>query len=158
MNNLPIITVPNEHLRQKSQEVPAAKISSPEIQALVDNLIETMREEKGVGIAAPQVDKSLRVIIAEHNGSPEVFINPELTSLSWSKIDSEEGCLSVPGINGIVRRHRSATFLAYDRKGQEINLKVAGFFCIILQHEIDHLNGILFTDRVVRYTSPRRSI
>ncbi|MFH0928695.1 MAG: peptide deformylase [bacterium] len=154
MPRLTVITTPNDHLRQKAAELKIEDIAKPETQRFIDDMIETMHTENGVGLAAPQVDKSLRIITTSHEGRAEAFVNPSLSKLSWSKVMSDEGCLSIPGVYGIVRRHRSARLTAFSREGKPISIKVSGVFAVILQHEIDHLDGILFTDKVVKYTNP----
>ena len=93
----------------------------------------------------------LRVIIVEKDGEPMVIVNPELSDKSFAKVESEEGCLSVPGIWGVVKRHRSLTWKGLDENGKDIGGRATGFFAIVLQHEVDHLNGELFVDKVIRY-------
>lgn len=114
---------------------------------LIKDLKLTMKEENGVGIAAPQVGIHDRVIIAETADGPTAFINPEIIERAFKLVDSEEGCLSVPGIWGIVKRHRSVTVKALDESGKTVQLRANGLLSIIFQHEIDHLDGILFIDR-----------
>lgn len=143
----PVLHEPNEELRKKSEVVLPDRISSPEMKLLIDELKETMKKENGVGIAAPQIGVHDRVIIAETDGVPTAYINPEITERSFRMIDSEEGCLSVPGCWGIVRRHRSVTVRAMLEDGSGVTLKAQGLLSVIFQHEIDHLDGILFIDR-----------
>jgi len=145
--SLPILTVPNPFLKERSEDITKEQLLSQEMQEFFDLMIETMAIEDGVGLAAPQVGKHWRVIVVLRNGAPEVFINPEITKRSLRKSKNEEGCLSVPGFTGIVQRPRAIKLKALDRNGQEILIETDDFDAIIFQHEIDHLDGILFTDR-----------
>ncbi len=138
---------PNKQLRVVSVPVAADLVSSKDIQGLIEDLKVTMKKENGIGIAAPQVGIHERVIIVEMNGKPTAFINPELSDKSFKLIESEEGCLSVPGQWGLVKRHRSVTVKALDAHGVPVSFKANGLIAIIFQHEIDHLDGILFIDR-----------
>ncbi len=142
----PVLHNPDPQLRVKSEEVSAERIASPEMKLLITELKETMRKENGVGIAAPQIGVHDRVIIAEIDGIASAYINPVISNRSFRKIDSEEGCLSVPGTWGIVKRHRSITVTALDEAGNVLVLKPIGFDATVFQHEIDHLDGILFID------------
>lgn len=147
---MPPMTVlhnPNKELRVVSSPVEASRIGSKEIKRLIADLKITMKEENGVGIAAPQTGVHDRVIIAETEDGPTAFINPEITERSFKLVDSEEGCLSVPGIWGIVKRHRSVTVKALQEDGNALTIRATGLLAIIFQHEIDHLDGILFIDR-----------
>ena len=150
----PVLTDPNKELRKKSQTVDPQEITSDEIQGLIRDLIETMKVENGVGIAAPQIGVHKRVIIVESGNGPQAFINPEITSKSFRKIESEEGCLSVPGIYGIVKRSKSCKLKAFNRDGEPVTVSAENFPATVFQHEIDHLDGILFIDKVKHYTSP----
>lgn len=143
----PVLHEPNDELRKKSEVVSADRVTTPEMKLLIDELKETMGKENGVGIAAPQIGVHDRVIIAENDGVPTAYINPEITERSFRMVDSEEGCLSVPGCWGIVKRHRSVTVKATIETGENVVLKAQGLLSIIFQHEIDHLDGILFIDR-----------
>ncbi len=143
----PVLHEPNEQLRIKSDAVSDDRIVTPEMKLLIEELKETMALENGVGIAAPQIGVHDRVIIAETDGRPVAYINPEITERSFRMVDSEEGCLSVPGCWGIVKRHRSVGVKATTETGEKIGIKAQGLLAIIFQHEIDHLDGILFIDR-----------
>ncbi|MFZ2682162.1 MAG: peptide deformylase [Patescibacteria group bacterium] len=138
---------PDKQLRVMSEPVKAERFASAELLALIEDLKVTMKKEKGIGIAAPQVGVHDRVIIVDLLGKPTAFINPEITQKSFKLINSEEGCLSVPGEWGTVKRHRSVTVKAIDANGHEVSLKANGLQAIIFQHEIDHLDGVLFIDR-----------
>ncbi|MBI5370240.1 peptide deformylase [Candidatus Uhrbacteria bacterium] len=152
MSNLPILILPDPALRIPSMEVPISEWSSSRLRKLIEDLKETMAIENGVGIAAPQVGVRERVIIVDSGQGPQAFINPHIIQKSFRKIESEEGCLSVPGVFGMVRRHRSVVIEAFDEEGRSVTIRAKQFPAIVFQHEIDHLDGILFVDRVTRYT------
>ena len=141
-----------------SEPVALDRIGSKELNKLIKDMKDTMKVENGVGIAAPQVGVHDRVIIAETEEGPTAFINPEITERAFKMVDSEEGCLSVPGCWGIVKRHRAVTVKAYKEDGTQVTLKANGLLAIIFQHEIDHLDGILFIDRAedIRQTGSSR--
>ncbi|MBI4133359.1 peptide deformylase [Candidatus Uhrbacteria bacterium] len=132
--------------------MPPEKIATPELQTLIDDMIETMYAANGIGLAGPQIGVSERIIIAETGGrggehKPLALVNPEILKTSWRKVKSEEGCLSIPGVYGIVVRSRGVRARALDREGKLLTIKNSDLLAIILQHEIDHLNGVLFTDK-----------
>jgi len=156
MSLMRVLTEPNERLREKASDVDPEEISSARVQALIDDMIATMYASNGVGIAGPQVGSKDRVIIVETGSGATAFINPRIVSRSLSKVDSEEGCLSVPGVYGIVKRSKKVTLEAFSRDGKKVKLKAQGLPAIIFQHEIDHLDGILFIDKVDRFTNPPR--
>jgi peptide deformylase len=147
-----IVTHPAPVLRRKARKVTDF---SPELQALIDDMVETMRVAPGVGLAAPQVDVSLRVIVVEFGDEedPEVpaklymVINPEITRLSQEKEMGAEGCLSIPGFAGNVERPAEAVIKGLNRHGKPLRIKANGWLARIFQHEIDHLDGVLFIDR-----------
>ncbi len=155
-----IIGPSNSILRKKAHAVRPAEI--PELQTLIDDMIDTMRHEPGVGLAANQVAVSKRLAVIEYaeplpaDAPPEaeppkpklyVIINPEITAASKEMVNGTEGCLSVPGYAGHVLRHEAVTVKALNRKGQSIKIKARGWLARIFQHEIDHLNGVLFIDK-----------
>lgn len=143
-----ILTDPNPILRKRAEDVPIEDIAIPETQKLIDDMIETMYAANGIGIAGPQIGKLLRIFIAERGEhDPVAVINPTIIAKSWRKVQSEEGCLSIPGKYGIVKRHKSVTIRAYDREGKPTTIKATGQLALIFQHEIDHLDGMLFTDK-----------
>ena len=142
-----VLKNPNTELRKVSSPVPLKAVATSTMLGLIDTLKATMKKENGVGIAAPQVGIHERVIIAETKDGPTAFINPEIVETSFKMVESEEGCLSVPGVWGIVQRHRSVKVKALNEKAEEVTMKANGLLAIIFQHEIDHLNGILFIDR-----------
>lgn len=149
-----ILVVENPILRQKARKV--KKVDSA-LNKLIDDMLETMREAPGVGLAAPQLGVSLRVIVAEapieldgeetNKVDQMILINPELVEASGEEY-GQEGCLSIPGYVGIIKRSTNVTVKGLNRKGKEVKLRRSGFPARILQHEIDHINGILFTDRI----------
>lgn len=153
MANKSIITNPNELLREPSEKIAGSDISTDEIQTLIDDLIDSMREENGIGIAAPQIGIHKRVIIVDDGNGPQAYINPKIISKSLRKGHYvEEGCLSIPGVWGYVTRHKSVKIRAKNRHGDPVTLKADGLASVIFQHEIDHLDGVLFIDKVDEYT------
>jgi len=153
MTHKTVLTSPNKELRIISTEMTTAEFSDPKTIQLAKDLIETMRLENGIGIAAPQVGIHKRFIIVNiGEDDPRAFLNPKILSKSFLKIESEEGCLSVPGVFGMVKRHRSITVSAQDLKGETMTFRADGLMAIVFQHEIDHLDGVLFIDKVIRYT------
>jgi peptide deformylase len=128
------------------------------LQTLIDDMVETMRAAPGVGLAAPQVAVSERVIVVEYGDEEDetvpaklyVVINPEITRASPETDFGPEGCLSIPGILGDVERAHAVTVKGKNRHGQPLTLKAKGWLARIFQHEVDHLNGVLFTDRATR--------
>ena len=158
-----IIGPSNPILRKKAHAVRPAEI--PELQTLIDDMIDTMREEPGVGLAATQVAVSKRLVVVEYaeplpeDAPPDaappkpklyVLLNPEITAASEETVNGIEGCLSVPGYAGNVERHAAVTVKALNRKGQPIKLKAKGWLARIFQHEIDHLDGVLFIDKATK--------
>ena len=110
-------------------------------------LIDYLDSHPQVGIAAPQVGRWVRVFVAVEGKTPHIVINPVMVRKSWRMENGEEGCLSVPGKWGIVRRHRAFTLKGLDRHGKPVTHEGGGFFARVLQHELDHLDGVLFVDR-----------
>ena|SRR3989344_727382 len=149
---LKIITIPDPILTQKTD--PVKKIDR-DIFKLVQDMIETCRAANGIGLAAPQVGLSLRlcVINLEHLGlDPFALINPKIVTKSWKKIEMEEGCLSIPGVFGIVKRPEKITVKAINLAGKENIVKADGLLARVIQHEVDHLDGILITSKIIRRT------
>jgi len=143
-------------LRQRASEVEYLK--AQEIQNFIDDLIETGIDSNGVGIAAPQVNESLRIFIissrpnVRYPNAPELgpvaIINPEIIFFSEEKEKDWEGCLSIPGIRGLVPRHKTIRVKYQTREGNEVENEFSDFIARIFQHELDHLNGIVFLDRI----------
>lgn len=147
-----IVTLPNPVLTRKARPVTDF---GPELQELIDDMLETMREAPGVGLAAPQVDIPLRLFVAEWGDDEDdeaprksyVLVNPEIKRISRSTVMGIEGCLSIPGLLGEVERAEEVTIEAQNRRGQKMRIKAKGWLARIFQHEYDHLNGVLFIDR-----------
>ncbi len=158
MTAFEIVTIPTTTLREPSRDVSVAEIQTPEFQAFLDKLVFTMYEKDGVGIAAPQVGNNIRAIVVNGTGTPECLMNAEIIKASSAMEDSEEGCLSVPKTFGIVRRHKKITVRAINRHGRHVEFEAKNFPGIVLQHEIDHTNGILFIDKAERITEAGRHI
>jgi peptide deformylase len=150
-------------LRARARPVDPADIRSPGFQRLIDDMFETMREYQGVGLAAPQIHESVRVFVAGFAPSPDdedeeedadrrvplmALINPEITPASTEIVEDWEGCLSIPDIRGRVPRAKQITVRAYDRKGKRVEVRASGFTARVIQHETDHLDGVLFFDRM----------
>ncbi|HEX6387716.1 MAG TPA: peptide deformylase [Anaerolineae bacterium] len=155
---LDIVTLPGSILRQKTR--PVTRFDA-ELQKLIDDMIETMRSANGVGLAAPQVGRPLRLAVIESlpkvdeegneiEDSRELFviINPEIVAESRDMVDGIEGCLSIPGYVGEVARHQSVRVRGQDRTGKKTRWRLNGWTARIFQHEIDHLNGVLYIDRL----------
>jgi len=150
-----IVTLPDPVLRRKARKVTDF---GPALQTLIDDMVATMRAAPGVGLAAPQVAVSLRVIVVEYGdpsedgAAPKLYtlVNPEIARESRETEPGTEGCLSIPGIVGEVERASSVTVKAQDRRGRPVKVKAEGWLARIFQHEIDHLNGVLFVDRTDR--------
>ncbi|NQU83436.1 MAG: peptide deformylase [Parcubacteria group bacterium] len=144
---LEIITHPNKILRQKARKLERSEIKSGKIQKLIDEMIESMKEKDGIGLAAPQINKSLQIIIIRKNDGAVAFINPKILKKSWRKESLEEGCLSVPGIYCDVKRSKKIKMQATNRNGETTKFNAEGLFARILQHEVEHLEGILIIDK-----------
>ncbi len=123
---------------------------SKKIQTLLPKMITTMHKERGVGLAAPQIGESLRLAVAEVDGKEYFFINPEITSRSQEKIVFEEGCLSLPGEFFPVIRSEKVTLRYINEKGLPKKLRASGFLAVVIQHEVDHLDGILIINRFTK--------
>lgn len=152
-----VLTSENPELRVLSQSLTVEQLQDAKTQQFIDTLVETMIVENGVGIAAPQVGVHERIIIAETAQGPQAFVNPEIISRSVRMVASVEGCLSVPGVAGTVKRHSSVKVKAMTRSGEDITLKANGLLAIIFQHEIDHLDGILFVDKATNIVKDVKS-
>ena len=155
-----IVYLPDPILRRKAQPINRFDAS---LQTLIDDMIETMRDAPGVGLAAPQVGVSDRLIVVEYpmddqkEAAPKklfVVINPEIKEISDETEMGVEGCLSVPGFQGEVERSLAVTVKGLNRHGQPMKIKAKGWLARIFQHEIDHINGIVFTERATRIWKP----
>jgi len=154
---LKIIKFPNPFLRRKAKVV---KKVTPEIVKLIDDMIETMHAAPGVGLAAPQVHKSIRVIVVDPGSGPLALVNPKILESSGCQTFTE-GCLCLPGVEAPVERASHVRVKALDREGGEFMITADGYLATILQHEIDHLDGVVFIDRVkdpssIKYVPPKR--
>jgi len=150
MTILTVLRFPDPRLKTKAK--PVAEITEATL-TIVENMLATMYDEKGVGLAATQVDIHQRIVVidvSENADQPIVLINPEITATSEETVINEEGCLSVPGVYAKVDRHTTCTVKALDRDGKEFSVDGEELMSICIQHELDHLNGILFVD----YLSP----
>jgi len=155
----PILTIGNPVLRQVARELTREEILSPEVRALIEDMVDTMHHEEGIGIAAPQVGESLRMAIVEiavdSERYPEmnpfeqaVLINPRLAVLDATEQGYWEGCLSVPNLRGLVHRPRTVRVDYLDLDGEPASVAADGFLATVFQHELDHLDGVLYIDRV----------
>jgi peptide deformylase len=151
-----IVTLPDPVLRRKARTVTTF---DNKLQALIDDMIETMRAAPGVGLAAPQVGISQRLIVVEYYENEQAeeaeaeakkkvwaILNPEIVKASQEKLTGIEGCLSVPNLVGEVERHEAVQIKGLNRHGQLMRVKAKGWLARIFQHEIDHLNGVVFPD------------
>jgi peptide deformylase len=154
---LKVARIGHPAVRATALPVDPAKLSSPELQRLIDDMIETMHEYEGVGLAAPQVHVSLRLAVLEVAGSDEraedavpltVLVNPLLTPLGKERAVGFEGCLSIPGLRGQVPRFKRLRLEALDREGRPFSVEASGFHARVIQHECDHLDGGVYLDRM----------
>ncbi len=168
MSILKIALMGHPVLRAKARPLHPSEIRTPRIQQLVDDMFETMKEYQGVGLAAPQVHEGVRLFVAgfpppaegekeedDEQGHVPLFvlINPEITPVGKDTAEDWEGCLSIPEIRGRVPRHRQITVRAFDRNGKKIQIDASGFTARVIQHETDHLDGVLFFDRMKSFQS-----
>ena len=146
-------------LRERARPLEKSDLRSPLVQTLIDDMIETMHEYTGVGLAAPQVHAGLRLFVALLEEDPDskttatVVINPEIVPNSAARQEGWEGCLSIPDIRGMVPRFTDITIKALDRNGRPFDLRLTKFAARVAQHETDHLDGTLFFDRMTSLTS-----
>jgi peptide deformylase len=158
MSILKVARMGHPVLRARSRAIDRGELKSTAIQRLIDDLMETMIEYHGVGLAAPQVHEAVRIFVAsieqERPGEesppaePVAIINPEITPVGTDIVEDWEGCLSIPDIRGRVPRAREIRVRALDRKGERLDLRAHDFPARVIQHETDHLDGILFFDRM----------
>lgn len=147
-------------LRTPARPLTAADIASPTIQRLIEDMLETMIEYDGIGLAAPQVHHGVRLFLTRIDAASDdereelpaakalVIINPQVTPLGRDVIEDWEGCLSIPEVRGLVPRAREVTLRAHDRRGERLDLRARDLFARVIQHETDHLDGVLFLDRM----------
>ena len=154
MSILKVARMGHPVLRARARTVDKTELKNPAVQQFIDSMIDTMYEYSGVGLAAPQVHESLRVFVAmldpdgRGEGDAVVFVNPEITINSDQTVDGWEGCLSIPDIRGRVPRAYHITVTALDRHGKRFELELKDFPARVVQHETDHLDGVLFFDRM----------
>ena len=164
-----IVTLPDPILRRKAH---AVTTFDKNLKTLIDDMVETMREAPGVGLAAPQIGLSERLIVVEYYEHEEdenedneeapkkvwAVLNPEIVKASEEKRIGIEGCLSIPNLVGEVERHAAVQVKGLNRHGKPTKIKAEGWLARIFQHEIDHLNGVLFTDRATRVWQPPQEV
>ncbi len=162
-----IVTLPDPVLKRKARAVTQF---DKNLHTLLDDMVETMREAPGVGLAAPQIGLADRIAVIEYVEKEEdeekedapkkvwAIINPEIVHVSDETLLGVEGCLSIPGLVGEVERHAEVHVKAMNRHGKPVKIKAKGWLARIFQHEIDHLNGILFTERATRVWQPEQQV
>jgi peptide deformylase len=166
MSILKVAMMGHPVLRTKARPIPQHEIGSPQVQQLIDDMFETMEEYAGIGLAAPQVHQDLRIFVAgvrdievtspmtdEHDMPFIALINPEITPSTDKVVEGWEGCLSIPDIRGLVPRAHDVRVRAYDRQGRRVEFAASGLPARVVQHENDHLDGVLFFDRMKSFES-----
>lgn len=149
---LPIVKLPTATLRERSRELSREELLLPEMQKLIDDMIPTMYAAEGIGLAAPQVERNIRLCVVSKEADKSlkadlVLINPSIAKISRKTNTASEGCLSVPKTSGKVKRYSDLAVSAWDRRGNPVSFQARQFFARVIQHEVDHLNGILFVDK-----------
>lgn len=159
MPKLPIAKLGNPVLRQIAAKVDPRDIRTHDMQQFIDNLIETMLGEPGIGLAAPQVSRSIQLVVMGcegEDGFPRtVLINPKIVFYGPHQVESWEGCLSVDGLRGKVTRPSLVRVKALDRDGKSMDFEATGLYATCIQHEMDHLNGVLFIDHLSKLKRDR---
>ena len=146
-------------LREAAPPIDAGNINRPAVQQLIDDMIRTLHEYRGIGLTAPQVHQKLRLMIAEapdgdesgrrhRDHEPIVLFNPEISMIGTDVVEDCERCLSIPGIRGLVPRARQIAVIGLDRRGHRLEIEAEGIAARLFQHELDHLDGALFVDRM----------
>ena len=161
MSILKVARMGHPVLRARAQPIDPADIKSPRIQQLIDDMFETMAEYQGVGLAAPQVHQGVRLFVAGFPGAGDdgeqerrervpqmALINPEIAPVGSAIVEDWEGCLSIPDLRGKVPRPTEIVVKAWDRRGRKVELRAKNFTARVIQHETDHLDGVLFLDRM----------
>lgn len=157
-----IVYIPDPVLRRKAHKITEF---NQDLHILISDMVETLREAPGVGLAAPQIGISSRLIVVEFGSEIDdeiptklyVVVNPEIIYYSDEKVKGTEGCLSVPGLAGTVERSKDVIVKGLNRQGKAIKIKASGWLARIFQHEIDHLDGIVFTDRAEKVWQPEEN-
>jgi peptide deformylase len=159
MSILKVARMGHPVLRQRTKPLDKSDLRNPAVQKFMDDMIDTMYEYHGVGLAAPQVHESLAIFVAMLDEDPTekseatVFVNPVIVPAGEATEEGWEGCLSIPDIRGMVPRHVAITLKALDRQGKAVELPLKSFPARVAQHEADHLNGVLFFDRMTSMQS-----
>lgn len=152
----PVLRLGDPRLFEVAREI--SEFNSPELDILIEDMFDTMQAEDGAGLAAPQIGIGLRVVIFGFDNNPRypdidavprtTLINPKITALSEDRADGWEGCLSVPGMRGVVSRYSHICYSGFDAAGSAIEVEARGFHARVVQHECDHLDGIIYTQRL----------
>jgi peptide deformylase len=158
MSILKVARMGHPVLRTRTRELDPTEVRTAVFQKLIDDMIETMTEYEGIGLAAPQVHESVRLFVAGIEGKGDdlkvlPFINPVITPVGEEKVEDWEGCLSIPDIRGKVPRAREVVIKALDRRGKPFELALKNFPARVVQHETDHLDGVLFFDRMIGFAT-----
>jgi peptide deformylase len=159
MSILKVARMGHPVLRAKARAVDKSELKSTSVQYFIDSLIDTMHEYSGVGLAAPQVHEGIRVFVAmldpdgRGEGDPITFVNPEIMVVGDQTVEGWEGCLSIPDVRGRVPRAQHIRVSALDRHGKRFELELKDFPARVVQHETDHLDGVLFLDRMRSFES-----
>lgn len=154
MSILKVARMGHPVLRAKARAIDKAELKSPELQQFIDDMVDTMYEYSGVGLAAPQVHEAVRVFVAmldadgRGEGDATVLVNPEILVVGDQTVEGWEGCLSIPDVRGRVPRAQHIKVSALDRTGKRFELDLSDFPARVVQHENDHLDGVLFVDRM----------
>jgi peptide deformylase len=156
MSILKVARMGHPVLRTRARELDPTEVRTAVFQKLIDDMIETMTEYEGIGLAAPQVHEGVRLFVAGIDGKGQdlkvlPFINPVITPLTEERVEDWEGCLSIPDIRGKVPRAREVQIKALDRRGKPFELTLKNFPARVVQHETDHLDGVLFFDRMTGF-------
>jgi len=159
MSILKVARMGHPVLRERARPLDKSELKDPFLQKLIDDMVETMHEYHGVGLAAPQVHEGLRLFVAlldedpDSKSEPTAIINPEIVPNASDTREGWEGCLSIPDIRGMVPRYTDITVVALDRQGKKIERRLKDFPARVVQHETDHLDGVLFFDRMTSMMS-----
>lgn len=158
MSILKVARMGHPVLRQRARAVDPTEVRSAPFQKLIDDMIETMQEYEGIGLAGPQVHESVRLFVAGFDADDDrmrvvPFVNPEVVPAGDATVEDWEGCLSIPDIRGRVPRWRDIVVRALDRRGKPVEMELHGFTARVVQHETDHLDGVLFFDRMTSFES-----
>ena len=157
MSILKVARMGHPVLRERAQVLSKTTLKDPLVQKLIDDMIDTMHEYHGVGLAAPQIHEGVRLFVAILDDEPKsevsILVNPEITANGDGKEEGWEGCLSIPDIRGMVPRYTDITLRALDRHGRPVERRLKDFAARVAQHETDHLDGVLFFDRMTSMQS-----